>query len=218
MAVSGGLPSRRKKPPGIFPAAYIRSSTSIVSGKKSIPSRGFERTQVASTWVCPYVTTTLPSASFASLPASNVISCAPTWRDIVVTIRSISSSESGRAACAPLGGGGFGPVVSGEPPGRHRCGSSRLRTDLASGLPSCGHSGGRYASLLRAGAAAAALMILLVQLEMLGEVADPLGQYGDLHLGGAGVARGAGMLLDDLGLGFFGQRHRRRSRLPATTA
>ena len=38
---------------GILPAAYTRSSTSIVSGKKSIPSRGFERTQVASTWVCP---------------------------------------------------------------------------------------------------------------------------------------------------------------------
>jgi hypothetical protein len=27
------------KPPGIFPAAYIRSSTSTVRGKKSVPSR-----------------------------------------------------------------------------------------------------------------------------------------------------------------------------------
>src|SRR5262249_44154173 len=113
-----GLPSRRKNEPGILPAAYIRSSTSIVSGKKSIPSRGFERTQVASTCVSPYVTTTLPSASFASLPASNVISCAPTWRDIVVTIRSISSWSDvlRRAECASIRGGGFGPVVSGEPP------------------------------------------------------------------------------------------------------
>src|SRR5436190_797202 len=37
-ARSVGRPSRLKKPPGIFPAAYIRSSTSTVSGKKSAPS------------------------------------------------------------------------------------------------------------------------------------------------------------------------------------
>ena len=35
-----GRPSRRKNEPGIRPAAYIRSSTSTVSGKKSKPSRG----------------------------------------------------------------------------------------------------------------------------------------------------------------------------------
>jgi len=39
-ACSPGRPSRRKNDPGIFPAAYIRSSTSTVSGKKSMPSRG----------------------------------------------------------------------------------------------------------------------------------------------------------------------------------
>ena len=32
IARSVGLPSRLKKPPGIFPAAYMRSSTSTVSG------------------------------------------------------------------------------------------------------------------------------------------------------------------------------------------
>jgi hypothetical protein len=53
IAVSDGRPSRRKKLPGIFPAAYMRSSTSIVSGKKSIPSRGFAVVHVASTWVSP---------------------------------------------------------------------------------------------------------------------------------------------------------------------
>ena len=36
-----GRPSRRKKLPGILPAAYIRSSTSTVSGKKSNWSLGF---------------------------------------------------------------------------------------------------------------------------------------------------------------------------------
>ena len=81
IAVSDGRPSRRKKLPGIFPAAYIRSSTSIVSGKKSIPSRGALRTQVASTWVSPYVTTTAPSARRAILPVSKVMVRVPISRD-----------------------------------------------------------------------------------------------------------------------------------------
>ena len=75
VARSLARPSRLKKPPGIFPAAYIRSSTSIVSGKKSAPSRASARpTAVASTIVSPLRTTTAPSACFASLPVSNVIS------------------------------------------------------------------------------------------------------------------------------------------------
>ena len=36
-----GRPSRRKNDPGIRPAAYMRSSTSTVRGKKSKPSRGW---------------------------------------------------------------------------------------------------------------------------------------------------------------------------------
>ena len=40
MAPSLGRPSRRKNEPGMRPAAYIRSSTSTVSGKKSMASRG----------------------------------------------------------------------------------------------------------------------------------------------------------------------------------
>ena len=39
VARSVARPSRLKKPPGIFPAAYIRSSTSTVSGKKSASGR-----------------------------------------------------------------------------------------------------------------------------------------------------------------------------------
>ena len=78
IARSVGRPSRLKKPPGIFPAAYIRSSTSTVSGKKSAPSRASVRPcAVASTIVSPERTTTAPSACFASLPVSNVISRPP---------------------------------------------------------------------------------------------------------------------------------------------
>ena len=40
IAPSDGRPSRRKNEPGIRPSAYIRSSTSTVSGKKSSASRG----------------------------------------------------------------------------------------------------------------------------------------------------------------------------------
>jgi hypothetical protein len=75
VARSLARPSRLKKPPGILPAAYIRSSTSMVSGKKSAPSRASDLpTAVASTIVSPLRTTTAPSACFASLPVSKVIS------------------------------------------------------------------------------------------------------------------------------------------------
>ena len=40
MASVDGRPSRRKNEPGMRPAAYIRSSTSMVSGKKSKCSLG----------------------------------------------------------------------------------------------------------------------------------------------------------------------------------
>jgi len=47
IASSDGRPSRRKNEPGIRPMAYIRSSTSTVSGKKSRPSRGCLDAEVA---------------------------------------------------------------------------------------------------------------------------------------------------------------------------
>jgi hypothetical protein len=86
MARSVGRPSRLKKPPGIFPAAYMRSSTSTVSGKKSAPSRASVRpTAVARIIVSPERTTTAPSACLASLPLSNVISASPTVTFTVAT-------------------------------------------------------------------------------------------------------------------------------------
>ena len=91
IARSVGRPSRLKKPPGIFPAAYIRSSTSIVSGKKSAPSRASVRPwAVARTMVSPDRTTTAPSACLASFPVSKVTSLPPT--DTV--------TETGAACCS----------------------------------------------------------------------------------------------------------------------
>ncbi len=70
---SPGRPSRLKNEPGIFPAAYMRSSTSTVSGRKST-SRREPATAVASTIVSPWRTTTAPEACLAILPVSNEIS------------------------------------------------------------------------------------------------------------------------------------------------
>src|SRR5439155_18255493 len=71
MAVSEGRPSRRKKPPGILPAAYMRSSMSTVSGKKSNCSFGSDdATAVTSTCVSPSVIRTAPSARPARRPPS----------------------------------------------------------------------------------------------------------------------------------------------------
>jgi len=41
------------KPPGILPAAYIRSSNSTVNGKKSRPGRGSDRFAVPRMKVSP---------------------------------------------------------------------------------------------------------------------------------------------------------------------
>ena len=73
IAWSVARPSRRKNEPGIFPAAYMRSSMSTVSGKKSMPSRTvLAAVAVTSTTVSPRRATTAPSAWPASLPVSKV--------------------------------------------------------------------------------------------------------------------------------------------------
>ncbi len=75
IASSDGRPSLRKNEPGIRPAAYIRSSQSTVSGKKSRPSFGCLDAVVAdSTMVSSSrYTTADPAARRASRPVSNRI-------------------------------------------------------------------------------------------------------------------------------------------------
>src|SRR3954464_272983 len=70
---SPARPPRLKNEPGILPAAYIASSTSTVSGRKST-SRWFPAVAVARTTVSPWRTTTEPDACLASLPVSKEIS------------------------------------------------------------------------------------------------------------------------------------------------
>src|SRR6187431_1699442 len=73
IASSLGRPSRRKNEPGILPAAYDRSSTSTVNGKKSMPSRTLlAALAVVRTFVPPTEATTAPIDWGASLPVSKV--------------------------------------------------------------------------------------------------------------------------------------------------
>ncbi len=85
---SPGRPSRLKNEPGIFPAAYMRSSTSTVSGRKST-SRSEPATAVASTIVSPWRTTTAPEACLAILPVSNEISLPAISTETRVTAASL---------------------------------------------------------------------------------------------------------------------------------
>src|SRR5918993_457708 len=90
-----GRPSRRKNEPGILPAAYERSSTSTVSGKKSKPSRGFlpalvaERSIVSSSRYAA----TAPCACCASRPVSN--------RTVRVPKRPLSRTASAAVISGP---------------------------------------------------------------------------------------------------------------------
>src|SRR4051794_22289532 len=81
---SPARPSRLKNEPGILPAAYMRSSTSTVSGRKST-SRRLPTVAVLRTIVSPCRTTTAPEACLAILPVSNEISLPAISTDTVVT-------------------------------------------------------------------------------------------------------------------------------------
>src|SRR5690349_9319216 len=74
IASSPGRPSERKNEPGIRPAAYIRSSTSIVSGKKSNWSFGCLPTVVADSSMVSSsrYAVTEPAAWRARRPVSNL--------------------------------------------------------------------------------------------------------------------------------------------------
>jgi hypothetical protein len=109
-ACSVGRPSRRKNEPGIFPAAYMRSSTSTVRGKKSMPSRTpWVETAVARTVVSPMRASTAPLAWGANTPVSKD-------RDFPVCPMG-ADTAIGSVIAAPLcQGGGAEPVPSRHPP------------------------------------------------------------------------------------------------------
>ncbi len=74
VAFSEGRDSRLMNPPGSLPAAYMRSSKSTVSGKKSRSLGCFWAVAVTSTIESPWRTTTAPPACLASSPVSSTYS------------------------------------------------------------------------------------------------------------------------------------------------
>src|SRR5512132_2178757 len=200
IALSVGRPSRLKKPPGIFPAAYIRSSTSTVSGKKSAPSRASMRPwAVASTIVSPDRTTTAPSACLASFPVSNVISCPPISTE----------TEVGPATVLLINpplfveGGGLSQLFGSCPvpgTGRGRKGSLKL--------PPSAYGWGLSPQTQLLDQSPVTLEILGLRAQMLRQLVDASRQERDLHLRGAGVGFGAPMLTDDLLFGFLAEGQR----------
>src|SRR4051812_2855133 len=222
IASSPGRPSRRKNEPGILPAAYIRSSTSTVRGKKSMPSRGFDVQTVDRSVVSPTLTRTAPSARFASLPVSRLISrpaalMGPETRTTWSLIREyLSCSRLDRSSRGP---GEVSVPSCQRPLVPHSCDGRALATDnrlRSRGLRMSKRAAdGRDASfvVLPANAqlgddrsvpldvltsqvvehppspsdehqqAALAVEVLLVDLHVLGEVANALREQRDLHFG-----------------------------------
>ena len=117
MARSVGRPSRRKKLPGMRPAAYIRSSTSTVRGKKSMPSRMLRAPlAVTRTSVLPRRASTEPWLWKASLPVSKVRGVSMPVRDADTTMGSAMWLHSFPADPPP--DRAAGPVPSRQPPHR----------------------------------------------------------------------------------------------------
>ena len=87
-----GRPSRRKKEPGILPMAYIRSSKSTVSGKKSMPGRGSPSLRAASSTVSPKRIVQAAVAFCASSPVA-ISRGRPS-----ISVRKTRSSASSRGA------------------------------------------------------------------------------------------------------------------------
>src|SRR4051812_33232364 len=214
MAFSPARPSRLKNPPGILPAAYIFSSTSTVRGKKSAPSRPSVRpTAVASTTVPSCCTSTAPCACLATAPVSKLISFSP-----IVTARRVAPDST-----AMLMFSLFSPRarLAGHPPVRTcaLAAQAQLLDQRAVALQvvplHVGQQPAPPADQLEQ--APARMVVVLVHLHVLGELADPLGEQGDLHLGGAGVGVACPELADQLLLLVLRERHAPTS-LPRVTS
>src|SRR5262245_37553754 len=229
IASSPGRPSRRKNGPGISPAAYARSSTSTVRGKKSSPSRGLLVATVDSTVVPPTFTTTAPAASAASCPVSSVISSpsaligpetetASLTRRFLSVMREASVPSCQRRKLLHMQELRALATDNRQPSRRLlrnvkrgadvRSSHESLSTDAELGderpvpldvvasevvehSPTAADE--HQESTLR-------VKVLLVDLPVLRQVADALGEECDLHFGGAGVSVGSAMFADRCGL------------------
>src|SRR4051812_43271910 len=215
IARSVGRPSRLKKPPGIFPAAYMRSSTSTVSGKKSAPSRGSIRPiAVARTIGSPGRTSTAPPACLASLPVSKLISWSPTVVETRVS-RSVAIAIWSPPSLGRRWRFGSAPPLRGARTNFHPprvlvlTPEAELLDQRAVGLDVLAleivEQPAAPADELEQ--AAPRVVVLRVRAEMLGELVDPRRQQCDLHLRRPRVGVVLPVLADDVELGFLGEGH-----------
>src|SRR5690349_2870993 len=211
MAFSPARPSRLKKPPGILPAAYMRSSTSTVSGKKSAPPRPSVRpTAVASTTVSPCCTSTAPCACLATTPVSKLISFSPTCAATRVPLGSTAMLLrlfSPRAP--PRGHPPSGPGALAAQPELLDEGAVALQILLL-------HVGQKPAPAAdQLQQAAARMVVVRVGLHVPRQLADPTGQERHLHFRRAGVLVVRPKLGDQLALLLLGKRHPLTTSLPS---
>src|SRR3954471_21913161 len=212
MACSDGRDSRLMKPPGILPAAYIRSSMSTVSGKKSRPGRGSERFAVPSTMVSPKRTVTEPPASVASLPVSMVSVRPPNWVSKTFDT-GCDSSWSWRRRRPAAGRPAVGPCASGAgDAGSLEAGLAAESEPSDDGAVARGvllHEIREKAAALadELEEAAAGVIVLGEASKMPRQLRDARRQERNLDFRGSGIAILDGVPGDDLLLRFGRQRH-----------
>src|SRR6185503_2957174 len=211
IAVSDGRDSRLMKPPGILPAAYMRSSKSTVSGKKSRPGRGSDLLAVPSTMVSPYRTVTEPPASLARRPVSMVSVRPPSWVSKTCGTgckSSLSSRGTNLAASRSAAIPALLSPVRAEP----REGLAAKSEPSDDGAVACvvllqqvREKATALADELEE--AASRMVVLREAAEMLREGLDALRQERDLDLRRAGIAVSHGVLGDGLLLPLGRERH-----------
>src|SRR5688572_6659267 len=176
-----------------------------------MPSRGLAAWEAAtSTTVSPERTTTEPWACFASLPVSNEI-----VRDPIRTSRfcrfTLCIGESRLMAGLGPRGSGFDSVESRLPNPEPRRLLANAEASNQLGVPigilalEIIEQTPPLADQLQQ--SAARMMILCVDLEVLGEVIDPVAENRDLHFRRSGVAVVRPVAADDPGLAVLVQRH-----------
>src|SRR4051812_35847861 len=230
MAWSVGRPSRRKNEPGIFPAAYARSSMSTVRGKKSIPSRTpWDALAVTSTTVSPMRLTTAPWDWGASFPVSN---------DRVLSVPEMGpDTEMASAMCTPYRVAASQLSVVGHPgitPGIRRLAAGDAAPSYWIRLSAAQAEAGDQrpitlyvvvADVVEQPATTAnehqespsTVVVLLVDLQVVGELVDPLREQRHLHFRRPGVGVVDFVLADRRGFVRHAERSLRSGRECAPT-
>ena len=184
--------------PGILPAAYMRSSKSTVSGKKSRPGRGSERLAVPRTIVSPNRTVTDPPASRAMRPVSTVSVRPANWVSKTcgtgcksslpcrgTNLARVDPELSPRSPALSGRGGFVGLAAESEP-------SDDGAVACAVLLQQVREKATALADELEE--AASRVIVLREASEVVGQGLDPLRQERDLDLRRPGIAVGDGVL------------------------